>query len=300
MIPQMPVLFAAQIAVCTFVAVTTCGAVSGAEQGPPQPGLPLRIEHIRPRPEGALTGSGFAGITTDLPGSRRQHRAVQELTGGNVPEFLRTFVPVRLTHPLAPGDTLVAVIWVAPDYLAIGSDQDFLRIPLTYSSSTAVATEFGCSLPTRKMVDAIHEQAEVKLQPLPMRPGPLMRTMGYYVEHQRRIEEQRAGAVLGQLISGDKKDIVLTNRLWRKPGRIAIYGWHRVSGEPIQPLSTVHAAEYADYSHGLRLVWGQVWIGGRLRPLLDVLQDPEVAPVLTYEGLIDGPRKLMGQPVREP
>ncbi|MFH1570282.1 MAG: hypothetical protein ABIL09_19980 [Gemmatimonadota bacterium] len=235
-----------------------------------------------------------------MPGADRQQLAVQELERGNVPGFLRTFKPVRLTHVRTEGDTLEAVIWVTPDYLAIGTDQDFLRIPLTYSSATEIANRFGCSLPTRKMVDAIHEQAEVKLRPQPMAPGPRMRSSAYYLEHQRRIEQQRAGSVLGKLVSGHKKDIVLTNRLRRKPGRIAIYGWIRRSGEPIQPLSTVHGAEYADYSHGLRLVRAEVWIGGRMRSLYEVLQDPELAPVLTYEGVIDGPRRLMRQPARRP
>ena len=71
---------------------------------------------------------------------------------------------------------------------------------------------------------------------------------------------------LGALVSGHKKDVVLTNRLITHPGQIAIYGWHRGIGEPIQPLSTVHGAGYADYSHGIRLVSQMAMIDGKLRP----------------------------------
>src|SRR5208337_1124419 len=119
------------------------------------------------------------------------------------------------------GKSLAATIFVTPDYLAIGSDTDFLRIPMNLPTAAAIADRFGFILPTRKMVE---EQAHA------------------------------LGVRLGELVSGDKKDVVMTNRLATKAGRIAIYGWHRGPGQPIQPLSTVHGANYADYSHGIRLI----------------------------------------------
>jgi hypothetical protein len=94
-------------------------------------------------------------------------------------------------------------------------------------------------------------------------------------------------------VAGHKKDIVLTDRLVEQPDRIAIYGWHWCEGDPIQPLCTVHGARYADYSHGVRLVWDQVWIEGRLQPILDVLADPELAPVLTFEDTIEQASEIL-------
>ena len=120
-----------------------------------------------------------------------------------------------------------------------------------------------------------------------------MRSNRYFLKHQQKIEAQRTHCPLGELISGHKKDVVLTNLLRSKPGRIAIYGWHRQNGEPIQPLSIVHGAWYADYSHGIRLVSDQVWINGETLPILDVLNDPVLAPLLTYEGVISNPRSLL-------
>jgi len=32
----------------------------------------------------------------------------------------------------------------------------------------------------------------------------------------------------------------IANKLANNPGKIAIYGWHRLNGMPIQPVSTVH------------------------------------------------------------
>jgi hypothetical protein len=105
------------------------------------------------------------------------------------------------------------------------------------------------------------------------------------------IQEQMhaRGIPLGQLVSGDKKDLVVTNLLATNAGRIAIYGWHRAVGKPIQPLSTVHGAFYADYSHGIRLISDIVLIDGNRQSIYDVLKDPLLAKVLSYEGPIPHP-----------
>jgi hypothetical protein len=121
-----------------------------------------------------------------------------------------------------------------------------------------------------------------------------MRSNAYFVKHQQKIEAQRVDFPLGEVLSGHKKDVVLTNLLHKRPNRIAIYGWHRLNGEPIQPLSTVHGAHYADYSHGIRLVSQSVWIDGEPCSIFDVLQDQGLAPLLAYEGVISKPHDLMG------
>jgi hypothetical protein len=87
-------------------------------------------------------------------------------------------------------------------------------------------------------------------------------------------------------VSGDKKDVVITNLLAARQGRIAIYGWQRSTGEPIQPLSTVHGACYADYSHGIRLISGTALVDGKPRSITEMLQDPSIAKVLSEEGTI--------------
>jgi hypothetical protein len=115
-----------------------------------------------------------------------------------------------------------------------------------------------------------------------------MRSTEYYQIHNEMIEKQsRAhGVRLGTLVSGHKKDVVITNRLAKRPGQIAIYGWHRATGAPIQPLSTVHGAGYADYSHGIRLISETAIIDGKLRSMYDILQDSLLANVLSDEGAI--------------
>jgi hypothetical protein len=49
---------------------------------------------------------------------------------GNLPGFLRHLKPVMLHGQLPGGEAVEITICVTPDYLALGSDTDFLRIPM--------------------------------------------------------------------------------------------------------------------------------------------------------------------------
>ncbi len=272
----------------TSVAVLACAASGVLATNPSMPRrapLSLPLLRLPSRPAGAIGGSEFARRTSGLSSVSRDLAIVAELERGNVPSFLCRLTPVELTTHASGGGPVAATIWVTPDYLAIGSDDDFLYVPLTYYSATIVADRFGSVLPTPRMVDAIYEQSAHHLTPAPLPAGPLMRSNLYLSRHQQRIDAQRSGLPLGELIAGHKKDLVLSNRLRQTPGRVAIYGWHTAPGRPIQPLSTVHGAQYVDYSHGVRLVSTTVIVGGQPRSIYDALQDTQIAPVLSSEGV---------------
>lgn len=243
------------------------------------------VRRIPARAASALTGSQFIDSIRALDGRQRERAVLQEVLHGNVPSFLRHLVPVTLAAQGARA--LQATVFVMPDYLAIGSDDDFLRIPMNLETATEVASRFGFLLPTKRIVNAVYAQSAFHFVPEPLTPGPQMSSTEYYRRHNAMIDAQaRAAAVTpGALVSGHKKDVVVTNLLARTPGRIAIYGWQRPGGTPIQPLSTVHGACYEDYSHGIRLVSEMAaWANGGLRPVRDILQDPAGAQVLSDEG----------------
>ncbi len=246
---------------------------------------PDTVAAIPPRADAAPVGSEVAQRVARLSGVSRDALIRAELLAGNMPQFLRHPVPVSIaggdrSHPLE------LTLCVLPDYLAVGSDRDFMFVPLGLEAALGVAQRFGFELPTPHMVDAIYAAAPVKLAPLPLPPGEEMRSTAYLVQHSQLIGEQRAAlsAPLGELTAGDKKDLVLTSRLWTNPGQVAIYGWHRGVGAPIQPLSTVHGARYADYSHGVRLVSDTAYLNGVRRPLRELLAEAEPARLLTGEG----------------
>lgn len=267
--------------------VPPADVVAAAAWRPPQ---------LLARPPGSAGGTAFARQTRDLPAADRQRAARDELERGNVPDFLRSPVPVQLAGRTPSGGTVHATIFVLPDYLAIGSNDDFIYAALGLGPATEVARRYHSVLPTTKMVDAIYDQSLRRLTPTPLPPGPLMASMSYLEEHQRRVERQRQGVPPGALVSGHKKDLVLTPRLLALPERVAIYGWHRAPGKPIQPLSLVHGEAYADYSHAIRLVSETVLVEGRPRSIYDALADPDVAPALTYQGVFPHARRVMRVP----
>lgn len=245
------------------------------------------LRNIPRRSARAPTGHAFAREVQHLTGPARDARVIGELRAGNVPAFLRRLVPVTLRGESADHESVRLTVCVLPDYLAVGSDEDFLYVPMGLKAALDIAAQFGLVLPTPKLVDAIYAASPVKLDPQPLTASDEMRSTAYVLRHSELIALQRAlhANPLGTLTSGDKKDIVLTPRLWQLPGRVAIYGWHRAEGLPIQPLSTVHGARYADYSHGLRLVSPTVYVNGEVpRRIEDVLADRTLAPLLSAEG----------------
>ena len=95
------------------------------------------------------------------------------------------------------------------------------------------------------------------------------------------------------LVSGHKKDVVISPRLTASAEKLAIYGWHQLTGAPIQPLSTVHGACYADYSHGIRLVSETALVDGERRSIYDLLDDPDLAGIVSDEGPIRNLRSFV-------
>jgi len=240
-------------------------------------------------PERAAHAPGARAFIASLAslGDHERDAAIRdELLAGNLPGFLRQVQPVTTIGRLPGGRSVTLTLCVLSDYLGLGSDRDFLLVPMGLDSALAVASKFDFMLPTRRMVDLIYRQAAVHLEPQPLPAGDRMRSTAYLQQHDALVEQQRSdrGAVPGELTAGHKKDLVLTERLWQQPGRVAIYGWQHADGSPIQPLSTVHGARYADYSHGIRLVSQTLFVDGRPTRLLDALADRQLAPLLSDEG----------------
>ncbi|MCL5778694.1 hypothetical protein M1105_17080 [Limibaculum sp. FT325] len=232
---------------------------------------------------------------TSLAGSQRDSVIVEAVLGGNVPQFLRRLVPVTLEGTTRDDRDVRITICVTPDYLAVGDDTDFVRTPVGLPAALRIAGALDFMLPTPRMVDAIYAAASVRLPPRPMEPTAAMTSTRYFVEHNAEVDRQRtaSGQPLGALTAGHKKDVVLSRRLAKAHGKVAIYGWHRPNGRPIQPLSTVHGAQYADYSHGIRLVAATAQVNGVPRPLAEVLADPDLAGIVSGEGPIERPDRLV-------
>lgn len=249
------------------------------------PSLAARTLDLPPRPAGAIDGKAFAQSISELEPRERETRIRREILSGNVPPFLRELVPVHFSK-----NGHEAILEVTADYLAVGSDRDYFLCPMTPGTARAIADSIGCALPTPRIVDAIHQAATVKLEPSPIPPSPAMTTVPVFLQHNEMVFAQRAAKPAGGLVAGHKKDVVVAKRLLERPGRVAIYGWHRRDGRPIQPLYAGHVESWVDYSHGVRLVSRRIMLDGQEATLDDVLLNPELAPLLSNEGALRSSR----------
>ncbi|SMF07784.1 hypothetical protein [Pseudobacteriovorax antillogorgiicola] len=228
------------------------------------------------------SGSGFLVDTWDVHPAKRERLALDKAIQGEIPDFIFRMKPITVEEF---GHRIT--FYVSPNYLALGSKDDFFLMPFNFISACKIAKHYNAVLPTPKMVDLIYKSADIKLKPATMKPGPSMIRNSYIKKHDQGI---KASLVFqdyhNKLVAGHKKDTVLSNVLSRAKDRIAIYGWHQSESQTIQPLSIWHWANYADYSHGVRLVDRNVVVDGEFWDIADVLSMPEFAPLLSYEGVL--------------
>ena len=261
-------------------------------------GVAAQSLQLPPRAENALTGSEFTRKITSLDLRERENEIYAQIISGNVPNFLRKLCPVQ-TANVVNGKTNRATFYVTPDYLAVGSDEDYFLTQISPMTAQKIADSTGCTLPTRKMVDEIYAAASVKLTPAPISPSTAMTTVPVFSNHNAIVKEQRAQYLrdfpLGSLVAGHQKDVVVSARLANAPGKVAIYGWHQTNGVPIQPLYVGHAATWVDYSQCTRLVQSQMLLNETKTTIAEVLADSEFCALLSDEGTISNPRYVTNE-----
>lgn len=249
------------------------------------PRLTSQVLRLPIRPVDAPGGAAFATEVATLDLLAREDRIYAEVSRGNVPGWLRQLVPITMER--RRDETPVTVtFWAAPDYLAIGSDTDYFLMPMSPHLAQRIADLTDSSLPTPAMVDAIWASATVRLGPDSIAPSAAMITVPVFAEHDAMVRARRRSDTLplGSLVAGHKKDVVLTARLDTLPSRVAIYGWHKPDGRPIQPLNTWHTTGHVDYSHGIRLIGSAILVDGVRRRVSDVLRDSTLSSLLNDDG----------------
>lgn len=243
------------------------------------------------RPAKASGGREFVLGLAKRNAAEREKAIEAELLAGNVPARLRRFVAVTLRGEVS-GRRREVVLDVLPDVLGIGGDEDWIRMPMRPATAQRIADRVGCRLPTRKIVNAIHGAAVRTPEPIPFSPKEHdILAPELFVRHHDAIEAalkrvpERAG-----IVSGIKKDVVISPLLARFPDRVVIYGWHRKDGQPIQPLSKIHTTPHVDYSHGIRFVRKACRLDGKPADLDALLADPVLHVLLSDEGPLESAR----------
>jgi len=226
------------------------------------------------------TGEAFFKQAVSYNWAERDSLVLEYANTGQVPDFYFHFVPVTMTFTMPDGKQVKVTLYVAPDYFVVGTNSNWARVPITPMAAQKIADAYDCFLPTPLMVDAIYKASAVKLAPVPMyayRDSTI--TMW---QHHLIIEGQRKNKK--GLLSGIKKDVVLSNKVAEnaRPNRVAIYGWHKLDGKPIQPVYAGHVNWYVDYSHGIRLIAKKVKINGVLQNYTELFGDGGETKMLRY------------------
>jgi hypothetical protein len=264
-------------------------------------GISAQTLNVPARQVTAMSGSQFAYYIWSMSLTDRENAIYAEVLNGNVPDFMRNLVPV--TSSATIGHTLyTATYYVIPDYTAIGCDTDYFLCPMTPLLAQRIADQIGCTLPTSKMVDDIWLAASVKLAPSTIPPSPQMTTVPIFYQEDTTIWNQRkvvlATNPLGELVGGDKKDVIISNHIYGNPspGRVVIYGWTQLDSIPIQEVYWGHENTYADYSHGIRFVQLACTLNGSATTVNDILTSTTLDSVLSNEGTIAVPRYPVALP----
>ncbi|RYG20753.1 MAG: hypothetical protein EOO07_04315 [Chitinophagaceae bacterium] len=243
----------------------------------------------------ALTGTAFSKSIADstMSLSAREQLIYQEVKNGNIPDFLRKLSSIAYELNI-DNKTHKINMFTLPDYFAIGANDDYFYVPMTPMLAQRIANLLNCSLPTKKMVDLVYEKAKIRLAPSPIPPTKAMTTVPVFIVHNGILQEQlipyRAQQLQSQLTSGNKKDIIISNKIYtEQTAKVVIYGWHQLNGKPIQPVYNKHLNTWADYSHGARFIQNRVTINRKKTTLQKVLSDPKLCILLSDEGIIEKP-----------
>ena len=254
----------------------------------------MPVPALADKPTATLAGSDFMRRADTTSFWVLEDLIVETVTAGQVPDALRHFRKITFTTPVVDSVEILrkkhkVEMWVLPDYVAIGTNDDYVRMPMGPYAAQRIADALDCTLPTPFLVDRIAEASEGHVDIFPFRPlGNRNSQPIVFQDSNNAINAQfkAYGYEFGQFISGLKKDIVLTYKimtLTEYERNVAIYGWHHPDGRAQQPLFVRHGNFYVDYSHGVRLIYNKVKIDGVEYNIREILQSPELYRLLSDE-----------------
>lgn len=241
-----------------------------------------------------LSGGKIIALLNDMPLNEREEKIFELVKENNVPAFILNFSEVEINEVLN-GNSYNLKFYAAPDYFALGTNEDYFLIPMTPILAQKIADFYDAMLPTSKMVDLIYQSAKVKYYPQPIKPSAEMITIKVFAFHNDSIKMQREryfNSLSGVLSSGHKKDVIISNKIYADlkqnvPKPVVIYGWHKPDGKPIQPVYNGHGEKYADYSHGIRLIKKYAILNGEKIFIDEILRDSLLCKILSDEGVIE-------------
>jgi len=222
----------------------------------------MRLE-VRSRKSGYMTGGELVAYLVSRGvnfGEEREEILLEQYSRGNVPQFLRTLYPFEM-H--AGDDTYI--LYCLPDYLCVGSNEDFVHTPMAPATAQRIADEWGLVIGTPEMEDARRAYFPQRLGFRPMAPpeyprdGSMMHTSRWPIHTRWFLEDmKKAGYTVGLPVTGHKKCII--THPWLVVWGFAHCGVHGAyytkSDKAIHVFeenARAHIPKYSDYSHGAML-----------------------------------------------
>ena len=252
----------------------------------------------------ATTGTDFLNeISSMKTAPEWSAAALRHLLNGESPSWIdsKHWLPVTAQIDDGKGTVHRLTYYVSPDYISVGTDQDFALAVLTPMDAQKLADSIGAILPTRRMALAIYNAAsqkiplsDVKNPPSGSGIAPLavsqIDTPGA-ISNARAIDRLRYTVPpQNGIIDGHRKNVVIGPNL--DGSKVAIYGGAggSVDGVFWQPYSTIHDSTYADYSHGTRLIFRLASLSdptsGSVTPIdmQAVFSDPILSQLVSDQG----------------
>lgn len=237
--------------------------------------------NIPSRQDGSMSGSEFGQSILNIVGQQREDMIYAEFAKGNVPDFMRNFTEITISQ-----NNNILKVYVAPNVLCVGSDEDYLMMPMNPLTAKKIMDLYGCGFITKKLADIIWQNADLKLMPQPIPPSSYMTSTAAFIQHNAIIMFQINGRPFS-LITGHKKDIIVDKQLLTFTHNVAIYGWFYPSnGQAIQgpmPNCVSHSNQYLDYSHGVRIVARKAILNEQIVDLYDILKKPHYSYLINDE-----------------
>jgi hypothetical protein len=253
---------------------------------------------------GTITGSDYAFILGAVAGQQREDAVFKAIVNDDQTPTWLDLRPVIVQCKCLDGLLHTCVFRASPDFLCIGTDDDYLHVCIWPTTAQRIADaviepkqKLGMFIPTKRMVGAIYSRAS-SIVPLESLRPPEASAMGASAGSTlawRNTDKlflsyakNRAvpiGSDLSQtaFVDGHKKSLVVgPNTTGQK---VIIYGGAFNNGNfPIQPLSDIHTFNYSDYSHGTRLVARRGLLDGKWIDLFKVISDEKLWPLLSNQG----------------
>lgn len=211
--------------------------------------------------------------------------------------FEHVFVPLTITVGNHTG-----VFNVSQDALKI----EGVRINASAILQQHIADMLGAYLLTPKLLDQMWAQRGVTVLPCTQVFSASSATM---IAHSACVDKQLAALTVppAGIIQTVGKTWVITNGLLTHPGKACNDGWHLEkpqSGVPFDPAPSLpgahmiqspgyhHDARHADYSQICLFIARECEVDGQATDFATVAQDPELAALVSHEGVL----RILRQP----